>query len=251
LVFIVASLFFAGCSAPVVKGTLFEGAKLPGSDARSLALTSEETIVILSAESPTKDDAWPAGCVRDAIEGADSNVRFTAPQTFRDAAFPWFENNEVANGISELKKMPSIGKDVENIGVRYIVSVSGQTPPGEPNGWGFGGQGGIFYIGKHGLMLCGAGPGGAGCLGFLAWQRTSNVSATVWDFKQGIPTAGIAAKVSGAGAIPAFVLPVPLIAPTETAACRELAHHIARFVTTGEIPENTETDSARDESKSE
>jgi hypothetical protein len=40
--------------------------------------------------------------------------------------------------------------------------------------------------------------------------------------------------------MPAVAFPVPLIAPTETAACRELGYHLARFVTTGEVPESTE-----------
>jgi hypothetical protein len=248
-IIIAASLVLTGCSVPVVKATLFEGAKLLGSEAKSLALTAGETIVVLSAGSTTKDDAWPVGCVRDAIEGADINIHFMTPQNFRDATFPWFENNEVENGIAELKKMPSLSKVVEQIGLRYIILVAGQTGSSESDGWGVSGQGGVFYIGKHGLFLCGAGPGGAGCFGFLAWQRTSDVSATVWDFKRGIPTAGIAAKVTGASAIPAFILPVPLIAPTETAACRELGHQIARFVTAGEIPENTETNVGADESK--
>jgi hypothetical protein len=250
-IIIAASFFLLGCSAPVVKGTLFEGAKLPGSETKSLALTTGETIVVLNAESTSKDDAWPAGCVRDAIESADTNIHFMTPEVFRDATFPWFESNEVEPAIAELKKMPSLIKAIEQIGVRYIVSVGGQTPPTESDGWAASGQGAGFYIGKHGLFLCGAGPGGVGCFGFLAWQRTSDVSATVWDFKRGIPAAALAAKVTGASAIPALVIPVPLIAPTETAACRELGHQIARFVTTGEIPENTETNVAGDESKAE
>jgi hypothetical protein len=239
---VVASFILSACSAPVVKGTLFEGAKPTGAEATSLALKTEEAIVVLSGESTTKDEAWPTACVRDAIENADSNIRFMTPQAFRDATFPWFETHEVAEGIAELKDKPSLSNAVEQIGVRYIVSVVGKTGTVERDGWGGSGPGAGLYIGKHGFMFCGAGPGGGGCLGFLAWQRTSDVSAALWDFKRGILAAAIAAKVSGASAVPAFGLPVPLIAPTETGACRELGYQIARFVTTGIVPEVLEVD---------
>lgn len=232
----------SACAAPVVQGTLFEGAKLLGTDVRNLALRPGEAIVVLSAESTTKDESWPVGCVRDAIENEDAEIRFMTPQSFRDATFPWFETHDVGEGIAELKEMPSLSRAVEEIGVRYIISVGGQTVSSEANGWGSGGQGGGIYVGKHGFMFCGAGPGGGGCLGFLAWQRTSNVSATIWEFKRRIVTAGIAAKVAGGSAMPAFGLPVPLIAPTETAACRELGYHIARFVTKGELPATNEAE---------
>jgi hypothetical protein len=158
-----------------------------------------------------------------------------APQTFRDATFPWFETHDVGAGVAELKAMPSLAKAIEQIGVRYLISAGGQTTgTPEENGLGGAGPGGGVLIGKHGFMLC---AGGAGCLGFLAWQRTSDVSATVWDLKRGILAAGIAAKVSGASLMPALMLPVPLIPPTETAACKALGRHLARFVATGEMPE--------------
>jgi hypothetical protein len=244
---IMASLFLTGCSAPVVKGTLFEGAKPPGAEARSLALKPGEAIVVLSAESITKDEAWPASCVRDVIESADSNIRSMTPQVFRDATFPWFESHQLGEGLAELS-MPSLRGAAEQIGVRYIVSVGGQTAASEPDGWGLGGQGGGLYVGKRGFMMCGAGPGGGGCLGFLAWQRTSDLSATVSDLKRGILVGAIAAKVTGTNLMPAVGLPVPLIATTETAACRELGYQIARFVTTGEMPEISEADIVADES---
>lgn len=223
----------------MVKGTLFEGAELAVDDAGRLALKPGETIVVLSAESTTKDNTWPAACVRDAIKSADSNILFMTPQAFRDATFPWFETPEIGEKIAKLKNMPSIGRAVEQIGIRYVISVGAQTI-GLPTNDDLGKDGvmleGVFYIGKHGVMLVSAG----GFLGFLAWQRTSDVSATLWDFKRGILVAGIAAKISGIGVMPALVLPVPLIAPTETAACGELGNRIARFVTTGELPENAE-----------
>lgn len=234
LIIMVASSFLSACSSPIVKGTLFKGAKPLGAEAKSLALRPGEAIVVLSAESTAKDDAWPADCVRDAIEREDSNIRLMTPQAFRDAAFPWFETHEVGEGIAELKKVPSISRAVDAIGVRYIISVAGQTSTPDLKGQSVGG----FYVGEHGVLVCSGAP--PGCVGFVAWQRTSDVSATIWDFKRSIRAAGIAAKISGKSVVPAFILAVPLIAPTETAVCRELGYQIARFVTTGEMPETAE-----------
>jgi hypothetical protein len=244
------AVFMTACSAPIIKGTLFENATLPGADASSLALTKDQAIVVLSAESTAEDESGHAACVRDAIASTGSSIRLMTASAFRDATFPWFETHDVEEAIAELKSMPSISGGIEQIGVRYVISVGGQTTASsfQDTGWSGGsGQGG-GYIGKHGLMLCGAGAGGAGCLGFLAWQRTSDLSALVWDLKRGMQTAAIAAKVTGTNVMPAFVLPIPIIAPTETAACKALGYHLAQFLTTGKIPESSATGVADDES---
>jgi hypothetical protein len=243
------ALLLSACSAPVIKGTLFKDATLPGAPVASLALSKDDAIVVLNAESTGKDESWPTACVRDALASADTELHVMTATEFRDAMFPWFETHNVAQAIAELETMPGIKRGVEQIGVRYIITVGGSTMASsmEDDGWGAAGQGGLFYVGKHGLMLCGAGPGGAGCLGFLAWQRTSDLSAVVWDLRRGSQIAAIAAKVTGTNLMPAFGLPVPLIAPTETASCRELGSHLAKFLTTGEVPESKEVDVVKDE----
>lgn len=239
-------LIASACAAPVVKGTLFHNATQPGADTSSLAITKNESIVVLSAESIAADESWPAACVRDAIASADSTIRVMTAAEFRDAMFPWFETQSVEGAIAELKTMPEITRGIEQIGVRYIISVGGRTI-GQALGDGWSAEG--FYIGKHGLFLCGAGPGGAGCFGFLAWQRTSDLSAIVWDLKRGTQIGAIAVKITAINLMPAVILPVPLIAPTETAVCRELGYHLAKFVTTGEVPEIPEAGVVEEERK--
>jgi len=71
----------------------------------------------------------------------------------------------------------------------------------------------------------------------MAWKRTSDLSAVVWDLKSVIRAGTIDVEVSGTNVMPAFsFLIIPLIAPTETAACSEIGEHLVRFITTGEMP---------------
>jgi len=234
IILLVTVFWINGCASPIVKGIFFPNALPPGASSSSFVMAKGEALVVLGAASIGADDSWPAACVRDSVASADSNYRVMTGAEFRDAMFPWFETNSIETAIAELKTMPQLAPHIQRIGVRYVIAVGGSTMASE----------------KKGLMLCGAGHGGGGCLGFLAWQRTSDLSAFVWDLKHGMQVAAIAAKITGANLLPAVGLPLPLIAPTETAACNELSTHLARFVTTGKVPESTEDASAEGEKQS-
>ena len=81
-----------------------------------------------------------------------------------------------------------------------------------------------------GSMSCAAGPGGGGCFGFAWWQNDSNYEADVWDLT-GLEDAGtVSADVSGTSYMPAFVVPIPLIARTQSAACSGLARQLSLFL---------------------
>lgn len=241
---LMTAVFVSACAAPVVRGTLFDNAVIPGAEVSSLALSKGEAVVVLSSYSVVYDDAWPVACVGDAVASAGSDIRVVSATEFRDAMFPWFETHDIEKAIGELRTVPGTWPGIDQIGVRYIIAVAGQTTESdvEKSGWsGHDGQG-AAYVGKHGLLMC-----GAGCLGFMAWQRASDVSAVVWDLRRGIQIAAIAAKVTGTTLMPALGLPVPLIAPTETASCSALGSHLAKFLTTGEVPESKEVDVVNDE----
>ena len=244
---LIMAIFVSSCAAPVVKGTLFDNALRPGADASSLALRKDEAVVILSMSSIAPDDSWPAACVRDAVASAGSDIRVLTGTDFRDAMFPWFETYNVEQAIEEVKTVPGVTQGIEQIGVRYIIAVGGQTISSaiEKSGVSIHNGEGAGYVGKHGLLLC-----GPGCLGFMAWQRTSDLRAVVWDLKRGTQVAALAAKVSGTAVMPAFILPIPLIAPTETAVCSELRSQLVRFITAGVVPESPEPEIVEKEAKS-
>jgi hypothetical protein len=79
-------------------------------------------------------------------------------------------------------------------------------------------------------MSCAAGPGGGGCFGFAWWQNDAKYEASVWDL-DGLEDVGtISADVSGTSFMPAIVIPIPLIARTQSKACKGLATQLKLFI---------------------
>jgi len=191
-------------------------------------------VVILADET-----GFPA-CVADAIRSAESALKVIPEQEFREALFPWYRDGFDENSVATLHEKPLVPRRLTEIRARYLVAVSGDTKTNiTGDGVGSSGGGGAAgaYAGKNGIMLCGAGAGGAGCLGFMAWERTTDLSATVWDLGSGTRAGTVDANISGASIMPAFVLPVPFIAPTETTACHALGTRLIRFLSGNPPPE--------------
>ncbi len=243
-ILIVALLLFllASCSPAVIHGT-------PGDVAISETgpvipvIGPGESIVVLSAASRLDDGKGHTGCVRRAIERENPNIRIMAAKEFRDSLFPWLERDGIAKVIVQLVQEPLIRNRIEEMGVRYILAVGeGQTTSsmGDTDWFNNG------YVGKHGMM-----GSGIGWLGFMAWKRSSNLSAVVWDLKSGVRTGMVDVETSGINVVPAFMFPIPLIAPTETAVCRKLGQSLARYVTSGELPVEPEVVIPAEESSSE
>ncbi len=245
LILALTVFLMAACSAPVVRGTR-DNAAVGELDAMASVIRPGEAIVVLNADTSFDDHKWPSSCVRGTIKDANTNIGIIAAKDFREAFYPWLEAGMSAAVFTALKEIPLTRNRIEEVGVRYIVAVRGETGS-DLNDLG----GGSLYVGKNGVFGCGAGPGGAGCFDLLAWKRTSDISAVVWDLKTGARAGEIAVKVSGANVMPALVLPIPIIAPTETAACSEIGDHLARFITTGEMPAIPEVGGPSDEHGSE
>ena len=119
--------------------------------------------------------------------------------------------------------------------MRFLIEVSGQTK--ENIGEGVGGGG--VYVGTSGVFTCGASYGGVGCLGLMGWGRKSDLSVVVWDLEKGGRAASMGVQVSGGAIMIGFILPIPLVSPTGSAACAELGKHLRHFLVTGQLPQNT------------
>ena len=70
-------------------------------------------------------------------------------------------------------------------------------------------------------------------------------AAKIWDLKRSQSVGLISAEASGTSYLPAFIVPVPLIARTQAAACNGLAQQIKDFLV------QDETASARRSASSE
>ena len=105
---------------------------------------------------------------------------------------------------------PGVAARIRDQGVRYIIWLDGDTEK----------------VAGGGSLSCAAGPGGGGCFGFAWWQKDADYEASVWDL-DGYATAGtVSADVSGTSFLPALVVPIPLIARTQSAACKGLAQQL-------------------------
>lgn len=132
----------------------------------------------------------------------------------RQALFPWFSDSPaVATAATRLEELarylPAVTRFNE-LGLGTIILVTGGTK----QDW-------------HGGGFCGGGYGGGGCLGFMWGTRDSVIAARLIDLSQPHALAESEAHESGTAVLPMFVLPLPFIPATRTAACHELGKALA------------------------
>jgi hypothetical protein len=79
-------------------------------------------------------------------------------------------------------------------------------------------------------MSCAASAVGGGCFGLVWWEDDGAYKASVWDLQKGHAAGAVSTDVHGTSMVPAIVLPGPLIARTQTAACKGLAQELRDFI---------------------
>jgi len=182
-------------------------------------LKEGESVVIMakSYHQGNETEAGYISCIEDALGRGSSGLRVIPRQQFVDSLFPWFEPRTApaeTKGLTKLMDRPGVADIVKDMGVRYIVWLDGDTET----------------VAQGGSLSCAAGPGGGGCFGFAWWQKDADYEASVWDL-EGYEAAGtVTADVSGTSFLPALVVPIPLIARTQSAACKGLAQQLKAFI---------------------
>ncbi len=156
-------------------------------------------------------------CIERALARGSKGLRVIPHRQFVDSLFPWFEPRTApaeTKGLPKLMQRPGVARRIADQGVRYIIWLDGDTE----------------RVAGGGSLSCAAGPGGGGCFGFAWWQNDSDYDATIWDL-EGLESAGtVSTDVSGTSFLPALVVPIPLIARTQSAACKALAGHLRAFI---------------------
>ena len=104
------------------------------------------------------------------------------------------------------------------MGVRYIVWLDGDTS----------------RVTQGGSLSCAAGPGGGGCFGFAWWQDAAAYEASIWDLDDSEAAGTVTADFNGTSFLPALVVPIPLIARTQSRACSGLAKQLKLFIVSDE-----------------
>ena len=182
-------------------------------------LKTGESIVIMakSYHQGNETESDYISCVEKALRSGSKGINVVPHQQFVDELFPWFEPRTVPSdtkGLPILMNRPGVKQAVNDMGVRYIVWLDGDTE----------------RVAEGGSLSCAAGPGGGGCFGFAWWQNDADYEATVWDLDDFESAGSITADVSGTSFLPALVVPIPLIARTQTKACKGLASQLHAFI---------------------
>lgn len=178
-----------------------------------------ESVVVMakSYHQGNETEASYIRCVENALTRGSSGVSVTPNQEFVDNLFPWFEPRTApadTKGLGKLMAHPGVPEAVKNMGVRYIIWLDGDTN----------------RVTQGGSLSCAAGPGGGGCFGFAWWQDDADYEASIWDLDGGQSVGTVTADFSGTSFLPALVVPIPLIARTQSKACKGLAKQLQKFL---------------------
>ena len=140
-----------------------------------------------------------------------------AEQSFVDAMFPWLEPRTApmsSEGFEALLDDPEIAQRVRATGVRFMVWIDGETDRTDGGG----------------SVSCGILPPAAACLGFGWWDKESKYDVSVWDVQTRSSVGKVTVNASGTSYLPALIIPIPLIARTEAAACEGVASQIGELL---------------------
>ena len=179
----------------------------------SASVVSGDAVVVLGRRHSSDYETEPdfIRCVGNGVSRAGAKV---LPELdFMNNFYPWFEPRTAPMSIKRLEALmqkPLFAQSLRQTNLRYIVWVDGQTQT----------------VDKAGSISCAVGPGGAGCIGFGTWDDSSTYEASVWDLQKMDTVAQISAEASGTSYMPALIVPVPLIARVQAAACDGLANQL-------------------------
>lgn len=182
-------------------------------------LLEGETVVVMakSYHQGNETETDYIRCIEKALGRGSGALNVVPNQQFVDNLFPWFEPRTApadTKGLAQLMERPGIPEAVRDMGVRYIVWLDGDTS----------------RVTQGGSLSCAAGPGGGGCFGFAWWTDAADYEASIWDLGDSAAVGTVTVDYSGTSFLPALVVPIPLIARTQSKACSGLAKQLKLFI---------------------
>ena len=205
-----AAMLLSGC----VNSTLQEVRE------RETGIVAGQSVVIIgksSRPSAAETELEFINCVADDLAHGGEELAVIPVEQFRDLTFPWFEPRtapDKASQLSALLAQPKLAAQIEAVGLRYLVWVDGRTN----------------RTSSAGSIGCSVGPGGGGCFGFLTWDDDASYEATIWDTEDGQTAGRISSDAAGTSYMPAFVVPIPIVARVQNNACKSLSKQLLSFL---------------------
>ena len=195
-----------GISPAVVRPGLSEVAAAPPAMPRILLVPNIGTWLYTDASRAM-------ACVGRRLAQANPPFEVVPTDQVRQAFFPWLEPSTAPKTVEDFRRWlaePVIRNKMRAMGARYLLEFHGDTKTDIPGGG----------------ILCGAGYGAGGCLGFAWGSRESSFGASLLDMWREDAPFDAGATQRGGVYVPAFILPIPIMASTETMACEELSRRI-------------------------
>jgi hypothetical protein len=181
-------------------------------------LIEGQSIVVLSDSYHTgnKTEIDFMDCLNKNLKRKQNKFNLIPTNQFKNDFYPWFEPSTAPQNAEQLPKFfqrEIIKNKLEKLKIKYIINITGETTTNSSSG----------------ALSCAAGPGGGGCFGFAWWDDTSSYSASVWDLNEATVIGNVSASVTGTSVIPAIVIPIPILARTQSNACEGLSNQILGF----------------------
>lgn len=184
---------------------------------QTVMVGADESVVVLGRRhrGDRESEASFNRCVADSLQ--QRRLSIYSEQQFVDALFPWLEPRTApvsADALNNLFDRPDIAQRLRATGVRFLVWVDGETEK----------------IDGGGSMGCAISPAGGGCLGFGWWEKESKYEVSIWDVHNRSAVGKITVNASGTSYMPAIIVPIPMIARTEAAACAGIAGQVGELL---------------------
>ena len=184
----------------------------------AFTISGDESIVLLSNSYHTGNQTELdfMDCLNNSILKKQDTFEIIPTRQFQNLFYPWFEPSTAPQSIEDLPKILGnelIKEKLLVMKIKYLIKITGETKTNA----------------SAGALSCAAGPGGGGCFGFAWWDDTSAYNASVWDLSQETSVGNVSANVTGTSMIPAIVIPIPILARTQSNACDGLSDQIVNF----------------------
>jgi hypothetical protein len=177
--------------------------------------SSGESLTIVGTVSGTEESL--VECVESALYKQDPDLSLIPSREFRDATFPWFEPGtapDSAEALEQAMGKAAIGKSFDELGLRYLVMLSGATTS-KPGSWGG----------------CVGGYAGAACVGGMSTNEETNLTVRILDLKDIRELGQVEASGSGKSELGMIVIiPYFLASAAEADTCAAVARRLVEFL---------------------
>jgi len=184
----------------------------------NVQVSKGDTMVVLGRHQSAEFETEGAlvRCLGSRLKRVAGGLNVIEQDEFVDSFYPWFESRTAPLHPDKLRAVldqPLVAQKMSDLQIRYLVWIEGSTE----------------RTGSSGSISCSITPGGGGCFGFGTWEDTSDYETTIWDVDSFTEVGRISTEAVGTSYMPAFVIPIPLLAQVQGDACKGMGNQLVKF----------------------